>query len=287
MYTASQEHRSRKETGVTFRATTLLIALSLSVPAVAQEQPGGRAAPLPKSGQAPAPQGGGGTLKPTEPVVTAFLTGLGALKYCGFGGKEGLAILELHYGLKPDTIDRALSTRILQGIETQVRQDRQQFCDRAWQRYGINGRDFRGLLTVPGATEASGWTIEPYPAGGPVTYCHAYRQRETGMMEFIYRNPDGIEFSLSSPKLKLKPSEAQQLAVEFGSVTRRVVSTGPGEDEISFALGKDLLDLLQRSQGFTLRAHGTSLAVPLNGQAEIIDKLDACLKANASRRARQ
>jgi hypothetical protein len=264
-----------------FRAAAVFLALLVPDFALAQ------APPPPKPGQPSIPQPGVSlTLKPTEGVVTAYLTGLGALKYCDFGGKELLDGVRQGFGLRPDTIDPALGKRIVDGVEAEVKQNKERFCERAWRNYGAHGVDFEGLLTVPGAAKAAGWNIEPMPAGGPVVYCHAYRHPDRSTTAYFLRREDGLQFLVASSKLKLKMSEAYSVVVEIGSVTRRLTGESMNPDRIRFVLAKDLLDLLQRNEAFTLRVQDETFAVPFKGSAEILDKLDACLKANASRAAR-
>jgi hypothetical protein len=75
--------------------------------------------------------------------------------------------------------------------------------------------------------------------------------------------------------------------VETGSVSRRVATTAVNQDQISFVLTNDLIELLRHNEAFTVRLKDQTFAVSLKGSAEILQKLNACWTANASRATRR
>jgi hypothetical protein len=136
-----------------YLSTAALLVMLAAGGAMAQTTPRSasprtdEAAPLPRPGQAPSGTGVTVTLKPTEKVVTAFLTSIAAIETCGFGDKQRIAGVGEAYGLRPDKLDQSFVNPTFERLHAEIKENKNAFCERALRMYGEQGTDFNGLLT--------------------------------------------------------------------------------------------------------------------------------------------
>jgi hypothetical protein len=104
---------------ITAIAASVLVAASCSVLAQQAQHPL-RPAPLPKLNAPTTNEGAAPILTPTKPILTMFLTGLAAIKNCGFGGQDNLKLLGESYNLRPDSVDPKLAKPIMDDLESEI-----------------------------------------------------------------------------------------------------------------------------------------------------------------------